>query len=118
MSLIDDLAANNGKRMMTPPTDERLEKGCPLLWSMLVQAEFADGTQRVMPDIIIRRVTGGYEVTLRDHDFCLQKTAMTRTMDGAFKALEKSLADPEAPWKPYASQVPSEYRKKHEKKKT
>jgi hypothetical protein len=117
MSLIEDLFNNGQPRGCAGMNDEQAEKAYPLLMEMLNQREYKNGIVRTPPTIMIRRVPGAIEVVIQDHDFLVQKVATSRSMAGAWKALERALGDPECAWRPYKSRMDSELRRKEGKKK-
>lgn len=117
MSLIEDLFNNGSPRGTAPMNDDQAEKAYPLLYELMNQRELKDGTPRTPPTVLISRIPGGIKITIQEHDFQCQKVAVSRTLAGLWKALERALGDPEVPWEPYKSRRDSEYRKKHGKKK-
>jgi hypothetical protein len=116
MSLIEELFGNGRHPGIAPLNDEQGEKSYPLLFEMLNQREYKDGTTRCPPTILIRRVAGALEIVLRDDDFCVQKVATSKTWAGLGKALERALGDPESPWREYKSRVPTPLKKGKGKK--
>lgn len=52
---------------------------------------------------MIRRVSGGYEASIRCHSERVQKTVGFLTLGQLAEALEAALCDPARPWKEYDS---------------
>lgn len=90
---------------MIPPDDDQVEKQYPLLWGLITQDSYRDGTVRVLPTIKVERIPGGYRVTLQDHASHLQIAAMSCTLDGIARALESAMRQPEPEWRLYKSKV-------------
>lgn len=118
MSLSDDLFSASPEKGVAPMSDEPAEKKFPLLYDLLNKRTYADGTARCPPTLVIRRVAGAVEIVLQEHDFLMQKSASSKSLEGVFKALEKALSDTEVPWREYKSKVPTPLKKKREKKAT
>ena len=74
MGLMEDLAAKRAEGRIFPPVDESVQNKCPLLWEMLTMDRWSDGRRRVLPRILIDRVSGGYLVTLQDDSIMARKT--------------------------------------------
>jgi len=109
---------------VTAPHDDAVEQECPDLWEILTLDQYADKSKRMLPEISINRVPGGYEVSLKDHEMCQQLTTFCPTLAEAAKALETALHDPTRPWKPFKSyrnqkgpKVPEDGKKLTKKKK-
>ena len=103
MALLDDLAKTISEGRIAPPDDPDTEKACPTLWVFLTQHQWGDGTVRMLPQIVIERIGGGYRVTLRDDSLCVRKGATCVTLSEAFTALEKALVDGSVPWEDFKS---------------
>lgn len=117
MSLIEDLFGNGVHKGVAPLNDDQAEKAYPLLYELLNQREYKDGTPRCPPTVVIRRIPGAVEIVLQDHDFQVSKQASCKTLAGIWKALERALGDPEVPWREYKSRIPTPLKKKRESKK-
>lgn len=76
---------------------------CPLLWGLLTQDTFSDGTVRALPTLMIDVVSGGYEVSIRDHASRQQAVLRIGTLGGLAVGLEAGLADPATLWRPFKS---------------
>jgi hypothetical protein len=98
MGILDDLSTAASERTISPPVDPDLEEACPGLWEMLVVDRWGDGTERVLPRIIVDRVAGGFMVTLQDDSLFIKKSVFCAKLAGMGQALETALRDPERPW--------------------
>lgn len=103
MSIIDDLKTLRGEGRTAPPTDDLVSEPCPLLWELLTADRYKDGSPRILPEISISRVPGGYEATLRDHEMWMQVSAFVGRLADLPVALEAVLRDPTRPWRPFQS---------------
>lgn len=88
---------------MNPPCDHPVESKCPLLWNLLTQDRYADGTTRPLPTIKIDRVSGGYLVALQDHATRSAVGVTIRQLGDLERALERCLADPDTAWRDFDS---------------
>jgi hypothetical protein len=86
-----------------PPADPELEHSCPLLWELLTLDSYSDGTNRVLADLRIERMSGGYVVTVLDHASNQQASAYAATLSTAARALELQIGSGEDCWRPYKS---------------
>lgn len=102
-SIVDTLRGREGAGRIVAPNDDETERQWPWLWELLTVDRYRDKTTRHLPELLIRRVSGAYEVTLRDHASRQQKTAYALTLAGLWESLEAALVDPTRPWKPYDS---------------
>src|SRR3954452_3268384 len=75
LSLIEDLFGNGVHKGVAPLNDDQAEKAYPLLYELLNQREYKDGTPRCPPTVVIRRIPGAVEIVLQDHDFQVSKQA-------------------------------------------
>jgi len=89
---------------MTVPPDDYVRDKCPLLWSLLTQDLYRDGTIRVLPTIKIERVPGGYLIGLQDHASHQQCSVEVECLHDLTKALEKVLGNGGDAFRPYKSQ--------------
>lgn len=103
MRLIEQLQQAVAAGGMAPPADDQVEQRCPNLWEMLTTDKWGDATDRILPEMVIERVPGGYKVTLRDHALCIRKSALCLTLGDAWDALERALTDSTTPWEAFAS---------------
>jgi len=116
MSIVDRLRKEGPLGSVTPPADGTLEKACPLLWEMLTLDRYKDRADRVLPEVKIRRISGGYEATLQDHETCQQISAVALTWEAIPAALEATLASGSVPWRPFKSYVNPKGLARHTKK--
>lgn len=117
MSLIDRLRKEAPNGHVQPPNDEALAKACPLLWEMLTLDQYRDKSDRILPEVKIRRVGGGYEVVLQDHETCTQIGAVSLTWEGLPAALEAALGATSTVWRSFKSYVNPKGLRRHEDKK-
>jgi len=103
MRLIEQLAKAVAERRMQPPADPDVEQGAPFLWEMLTADTWADGTERILPQIVIERVPGAYKVTLKDDALCIRKSCLVPRWCDIVALLERALADEELPWEGFKS---------------
>lgn len=103
MSALEDMMGQALEGRVSAPSDEGLETLCPDLWELLTLDQYKDKSKRMLPEITVNSVPGGYEVTLKDHEMCLQVTTFASTLGGLGTALEAALHDPTRPWKPFQS---------------
>ncbi len=103
MQLLEQLARMVADRKMLPPTDPDVEKVAPFLWEMITQDQWADGTERLLPQIVVERVPGAYKVTLKDDSLCIRKSCLCSKWSDLIQALEACLADPDLPWDTFKS---------------
>lgn len=101
--LADRLLERGTTPGVRPPADPETEKACPLLWGLLTQDRYRDGTVRVLPTIRIERVHGGYLVTLQDHASNQQVSCEVTKLWELHFALEQILASGENVFRPYSS---------------
>jgi hypothetical protein len=88
-----------------PPSDDQAERRCPLLWGLLTQDTYRDGTIRHLPSIRVERVSGAYRVILQDHASHQQIEAMATTLAGIGAALERAMRAPDPQWRSYRSPI-------------
>jgi hypothetical protein len=91
------------ERKMAPPADPDVEQSAPFLWEMLTADAWADGTERILPQIVVERVPGAYRVSLKDDSLCIRKSCLVARWCDLISTLEKCLADPELPWESFKS---------------
>lgn len=103
MSALEDMMGQALEGRVAAPDDDQLEANCPDLWELITLDQYRDKSKRMLPEISINRVPGGYEVTLKDHEMCLQVTTFSAKLSGIAEALEAALHDPTRPWKPFQS---------------
>jgi hypothetical protein len=103
MSALEDMMGQALEGRVAAPDDDGLEKLCPDLWELLTLDQYKDKTKRMLPELTVNRVPGGYEVTLKDHEMCLQVTTFSPILSAIGQALEAALHDPTRPWKPFQS---------------
>jgi hypothetical protein len=100
---VDSLRPGQGAARITAPNDDRLAERCPFLWEILTLDRYSDDTVRILPEVVIRRLPGAYEVTLRDHASRQSKSVAFLEAASLWDALEAALSDPTRPWRPYDS---------------
>lgn len=101
--LADRLRERRRRGGVTPPDDPTIERQCPLLWGLLTQDEWKGGGKRELPTLKIERTGGGYVVQLQDHATRQAVHAVSRTLQGLWRALEACLRDPNTVWRDFAS---------------
>jgi len=103
MSALEDMMSQAIEGRISAPSDDDLESSCPDLWELLTLDKYKDGSKRMLPELTVNRVPGGFEVSLRDHEMCLQITTFAPILMDLGRALETALHDPTRPWKPFQS---------------
>jgi hypothetical protein len=103
MSRLDDLAQKIGGGGVAPPQEEALFETCPFLWEMLTMDKWADGSERLLPEMVISRVPGGYKITLKDDSLCIRKSVVAPTIEALWKALEDAIVRDDVPWENFKS---------------
>jgi len=103
MRLIDQLQKAVAAGGVAPPADDVLASRCPNLWEMITTDRWGDDSERMLPEIAIERVPGGYKVTLKDHALCIRKSALCLALDECWGALERALTDSSTPWESFTS---------------
>jgi hypothetical protein len=105
MSIVDKFRDQFQEGKIAPPHDPELEKACPNLWELLTLTHWGeDGkVKRILPELVVNRVPGGFEVILKDHATCLQTSAFAPRLIDIAKALEAALLDSTKPLKPFQS---------------
>lgn len=103
MSALEDMMGQVVEGRVAHPDDPVVEKDCPDLWEFLTLDVYKDKSKRMLPELTVNRVPGGYEVTLKDHEMCSQLSTFSPTLAGLAAALEAALHDPTRPWKPFQS---------------
>lgn len=103
MSVLEQLAKLVSEKRIAAPDDEELAGACPHLWELLTADQYADGRARLLPIVMIERISGGFRVTYKDESLLISKRATALSWHGIALALEKALADPEVPWESYKS---------------
>jgi hypothetical protein len=103
MRLIEQLQQMVAANVVLPPDDPEVSEACPNLWEMITADKWGDGTTRMLPQLIIERVSGSYKVTIKDHSLCIQKSAVANRLHDCWGALEKALVDQETPWESFKS---------------
>lgn len=103
MSALEQMMSQAIEGRISAPSDEDLEQSCPDLWELLTLDKYKDASKRMLPEISVNRVPGGFEVTLKDHEMCLQITTFAPILMDIGRALEAALHDPTRPWKPFQS---------------
>lgn len=100
---IDGLKLGSGPKRISAPNDETLQGLCPFLWELLTLDQYSDGSPRALAEIVLRRVPGGYEASVRDHASRQAKAVTFLESCLMWEALEAVLCDPTRPWKVYDS---------------
>lgn len=100
---VESLRTGDTKRRCSPPPDDETEAKAPLLWEVLTVDLYSDGSTRLLPEIVIRRASGVYEIQLRDHASRQKKSGALLTLATLVDALEALLCDPTRPWSVYDS---------------
>jgi len=103
MRLIEQLQQMVAAHVVRPPDDPEVEAACPNLWEMVTIDKWGDGTDRMLPQLVIERIDGSYKITLKDHSLCIQKSAVANRLQDLPAALEKALVDQEMPWESFKS---------------
>lgn len=103
MSVLEEQTARVLEGRITKPDDDATERNCPELWEFLTMDQYADGSKRMLPEIVVHRTPGGYEATLKDHELCQQLSTHVHTLSGVGDALELAMHDPAKTWKPFQS---------------
>lgn len=103
MSRLDELAEKISQGRVEPPAEEMLLEECPFLWEMMTTDKWGDDTDRILPQLVIDRIGGGYRITLKDDALCVMKRATSVSLQGLFKALEEALLSPDVPWESFRS---------------
>lgn len=99
----EQLLERVAKAGTTTPSDAQLERSCPLLWSLLTQTRFRDGTIRVPASLEINASDGWWLVTLRDHASHQQCSCYAETLAEVPQSLENIMANADECWRPYKS---------------
>jgi len=103
MRLIEQLQEMVAAHTTAPPDDPELEQAAPNLYEMLTLDKWADGTDRILPQLLIERTPGGYRATLKDDALCIRKSALCNRLSDVPAALERALLDREVPWESFKS---------------
>jgi len=103
MGRLEDLARSVVEGRTAPPSDEETEAAAPFLWEFLTLDHWSDGSERLLPRIVIDRCGGGYKVTLQDDALCVKKSVTIRKLGELVTALERVLCDSEQPFESYKS---------------
>ncbi len=103
MRRLEELAKAVAERRMNPPDDPEVEKAAPFVWEMLTIDTWGDGSERIMPQLVIERVPGGYKIVLKDDSLCIRKSALATHWCDLLTALEAALVDDELPWETFKS---------------
>ena len=103
MRQLEALAKMVAERRMNPPDDPEVQKIAPFLWEMLTIDAWGDGSERIMPQIVVERVPGGYKVTLKDDSLCIRKSALVLHWADLVAGLEAALVDDALPWETFKS---------------
>jgi hypothetical protein len=114
---VEDLYRKAKSKQVTAPDDEEIRLTCPFLWQLLTWDRYPDGRDRKLPELLIRRVDGGYVIELRDHETCQAKHAMALRLLDCISALERGLADASMPWRSFKSYQNKKGIDRHEEKK-
>lgn len=103
MRLIEQLQQMVAAHTVAPPDDPDLEAAAPNLFELLTMDKWADGSDRILPQLIVERVPGGFKATLKDDSLCIRKSALCNRLGDLPAALEKALLDQEQPWESFKS---------------
>jgi hypothetical protein len=117
VDIVERLFEKAKSKAVTPPDDEEIRLTCPFLWQLLTWDRYPNGMDRKLPELLIRRVDGGYVIELRDHETLQAKHAMALRLLDCISALEKSLADSSLPWRAFKSYQNKKGIERHEEKK-
>lgn len=97
-SAVERLLQDALKRRIPEPDDPECEHAFPNLWEFLTLDQYAGGLERILGEITIVRIPGGYRATIKDHDTGKAKSASSLTLLDCFRGLEEALCDPNCPW--------------------
>jgi hypothetical protein len=86
------------KRSIHPPDDPQVEENFPDFWELITMDEYKEGKSRTLPDIKITRTSGGYMVTILEHDTLQSKTFPLDRLENLAAACEKALHSDMYPW--------------------
>jgi hypothetical protein len=105
MTFLEQLARQRLEGSLEAPPDDGVRENCPHLWEMLTTAVYDDKerTKRILPEIVVGRESGGYSVTLKDHETCQQKVTFALRWEEIPLAIEMALTDTTKPWYPFRS---------------
>lgn len=103
MSVLQEQTGRVLEGRVTLPDDDQVEKDCPELWEYLTLDQYNGGVKRMLPEITVNRVPGGYEIALKDHELCQQLSTFSPTLGGLAGALEAAMHDPTKAWKVFQS---------------
>lgn len=103
-SLAEQLLLRAAVTGTSPPPDQVVREKCPLLWGLLTQDFYRDGTIRVLPTLKVERTVGAYLVILQDHASHQQVSCEVTQLADLAKALEAVLRQGGDAFRPYKSQ--------------
>jgi hypothetical protein len=90
-----DIFSRSCVQGISPPCDPVLEKEFPITWDYLTRNYEGSEIKREFPSLVIQRVSGGFLVTIQEHDLgWSKKVPFTRLSDLA-GALEMALSNDE-----------------------
>jgi len=83
---------------------------------MLTMDRYRDGKERIPSDLKLERCSGGYMLTIQDHDTGLQKSFPLQRLSDLVVTAEAALLNPDVPWRAFKSYKNKAGLKKFDKK--
>jgi len=100
-SVIEELKGIATGRRIAPPDDPEVEEQCRKFWQWATETDAGEGRIRLLPDISLSRVTGGWKLVLKDIETSLCKKGTVQRLEDLARACEAILCDVTIPWEPF-----------------
>jgi hypothetical protein len=117
-SIVDTLNEKAKAKSVQAPYDPDTAEACPFFWELVTKDRYDAERDRLLPEITLTRVDGGWEAVIRD----IETSQETRFAFGAFlelaRAAEKHLVSARGLWKPFKNRKNQKGIERHVKKKT
>jgi hypothetical protein len=115
VAMLADKARAKG---VTAPYDPDTEEAAPLFWELCTTSVNADGTERLLPDLRLTRVGGGWQCVIQD----VETSQETRFQFGAIldlaRAAERHLTSAGCVWTKYKNRKNPKGISRHDRKNT
>jgi hypothetical protein len=101
--IVAELEASARAKRTPPPYDPDTADQCPLFWQLVTQDQTKTGEQRLLPDVKLTRVPGGWLCAIQDVETAQETRFTFEALRELALAAERHLTSGKAVWLPFKS---------------